>query len=72
MNTVMLKSVAYSYPGFQSLPRGIKKMLLFSESFFFSDEKCRSCTDFLRPPARPFWVPPPVRAPVSVAAAWRN
>ena len=72
MKNVVLRSIAYHYPGFQSLPRGIKKMLLFSESFFFSNEKCRSCADLLRPLGRSFRVAPLVRAPVSVAAAWRN
>ena len=72
MKNVMLRSIAYNYPGFQLLPRGIKKMLLFSESFFFSNENSRSCANLLRPLAQPFWVPPLVRAPVSVAAAWRN
>jgi hypothetical protein len=68
----MLRSIAFDYPGFQSLPRGIKKMLLISESFFFSEENCRSCADFRRPLVRPFPVSPWVRAPVSAAAAWRT
>jgi hypothetical protein len=31
-----MKSIMMTYPGFQALPKGIKKMLLASESFFFS------------------------------------
>ena len=72
MKNVMLRSIAYNYPGFQLLPRGIKKMLLFSESFFFNGENCRSYTDLVLPLARPFWVLPLARAPVSVAAARWN
>ncbi len=38
----MLRSIAYNYPEFQSLPRGIKKMLVVTESFFFGEETRRS------------------------------
>ncbi len=39
----MLRSIAYNYPEFQSLPRGIKKMLVVTESFFFGEEnRCRA------------------------------
>jgi hypothetical protein len=32
-----MKSIITTYPDFQSLPRGIKKMLLASENFFFGE-----------------------------------
>ena len=38
-----MKMIMTSYPGFQDLPKGIRKMLLVSESFFF-DEMQRSGT----------------------------
>ncbi len=38
MKNVALRSIAFNYPGFQALPRGIKKMLVVSESFFFAEE----------------------------------
>jgi hypothetical protein len=34
-----MKSIITTYPDFQSLPRGIKKMLLASEDFFFGEVK---------------------------------
>jgi len=37
MNHQHLKSIMMTYPGFQTLPRGIKKLLLVSESFFFRE-----------------------------------
>ena len=32
-----MKSIITTYPHFQSLPRGIKKLLLISESHFFDE-----------------------------------
>jgi hypothetical protein len=32
-----MKSIVVTYPYFQSLPKGIKKMLVASESLFFGD-----------------------------------
>jgi hypothetical protein len=34
-----MKSIVLTYPGFQSLPRGIKKMLVASETHFFRQAK---------------------------------
>jgi hypothetical protein len=31
-----------TYPGFQALPRGVKRMLLESESFFFGEARTRT------------------------------
>jgi hypothetical protein len=57
----MLRSIAYNYPGFQSLPRGIRKMLIVTESFFFFEEEGRGPTPSVSPAAR---VPaPPDTAP---------
>jgi hypothetical protein len=36
---MMLNSITATYPGFQSLPKGIKKMLLVSESVFFEEAR---------------------------------
>ncbi len=44
-----MRSIMMTYPGFQSLPRGIRKMLLVSETFFFVEARrpSRECRDGL-------------------------
>ena len=44
-----MKSIMMSYPGFPSLPRGVRKLLLTSESFFFEEADLRlaGCLDGL-------------------------
>jgi hypothetical protein len=32
-----MKSIVVTYPGFQTLPKGLKMMLVASESFFFHE-----------------------------------
>lgn len=34
-----MKSIMVTYPDFQSLPKGLKQMLLASETFFFDETK---------------------------------
>jgi len=34
-----MKSVTTTYPGFHALPKGVKQMLLVSESFFFDEAR---------------------------------
>lgn len=34
-----MKSVTTTYPGFHVLPKGIKRMLLFSENYFFGETR---------------------------------
>jgi hypothetical protein len=34
-----LHSITATYPGFQSLPKGVKQMLLVSESVFFDEAR---------------------------------
>ena len=34
-----MKSIIVTYPGFQSLPRGVKQMLVASENMFFGDAR---------------------------------
>jgi hypothetical protein len=34
-----MNSITATYPGFQSLPKGVKRMLLESESYFFDEAK---------------------------------
>jgi hypothetical protein len=34
-----LHSITATYPGFQSLPKGVKQMLLVSESLFFDEAR---------------------------------
>ena len=37
----IMKSIIMTYPDFQSLPKGIKRMLVASESFFFRETESR-------------------------------
>jgi hypothetical protein len=37
MNNYPMRTITLAYPGFQTLPRGVKKMLVVSESFFFGE-----------------------------------
>ncbi len=32
-----MRTIMMTYPGFQTLPRGVKKMLVASENFFFTE-----------------------------------
>jgi len=32
-----MKTIILTYPGFQSLPKGLKQMLVASEAFFFGE-----------------------------------
>ena len=34
-----MKSIVFTYPGFQALPRGIKQLLVTSESIFFKESR---------------------------------
>jgi hypothetical protein len=34
-----MNSITATYPGFQALPKGVKRMLLESESYFFDEAK---------------------------------
>ena len=36
---LIMKSILVTYPNFQALPKGLKQMLLASESFFFDQSK---------------------------------
>ena len=44
-----MKSIMITYPDFQSLPRGIKIMLLTSEDFFFGEDKSVSVKINIKP-----------------------
>jgi len=44
-----MKTITMIYPGFQMLPRGLKQLLVESESFFFEEE-----TMFFRRDRKPF------------------
>lgn len=39
MNPYSLKSISTTYPGFQALPKGIKQMLVVTESFYFDEAR---------------------------------
>ncbi len=36
-----MKSIMTTYPNFQALPRGIKRLLLASETFFFGEAQAK-------------------------------
>ena len=51
-----MRTIILTYPGFQSLPKGVKQMLVASENFFFGDaeaagEKIAQPNLLTRPPA---------------------
>lgn len=39
LNFIAVNSITATYPGFQSLPKGVKQMLLVSESQFFEEAR---------------------------------
>ena len=47
-HALQMKSIMVTYPGFQSLPKGLKQMLVESERFFFEEE-----TTFIRRDGKP-------------------
>jgi hypothetical protein len=47
-----MRSIMLTYPGFQTLPRGLKRMLVTSESGFFSDVQPSATHCRLDKPAR--------------------
>jgi hypothetical protein len=73
-----MKSIITTYPDFHALPKGIKRMLLTSESFFFSEasgqrpqvslnlgSRCKTLSH-VQPS-------PPVSTPASIfGSAWKN
>jgi hypothetical protein len=46
-----MKSIMLSYPGFQSLPRGVKQLLVASESNYFRDAKPTPAYAYAQRPA---------------------
>jgi hypothetical protein len=48
-----MKSTMMTYPGFHELPKGVKKMLLASETFFFDEARIRT----VRPARRSLLTP---------------
>jgi hypothetical protein len=53
-----MKSILLTYPGFQSLPKGVKKMLVTSETHFFKNAKHsstarREAQGIIVPPQKP-------------------
>jgi hypothetical protein len=46
-----MKLIMMTYPGFQELPKGVKKMLLVSETFFFDEPHTDAHPNGLSSPA---------------------
>ena len=67
-----MNSIITTYPGFQALPRGIKKMLMVSESLFFEDAKAlpqaqaSQATYNYRSPPKPTQTQMTTTAPVEI------
>jgi hypothetical protein len=71
-----MRSIMLTYPGFQSLPRGLKQMLVTSESRFFSDARpsmAHGTSGKLAHAQPPRARPTPRRDnPPSALGAWNN
>lgn len=51
-----MRTIVLTYPGFASLPRGIKQLLVASENFFFDEARpAASRPGATRPPAGKNW-----------------
>jgi hypothetical protein len=72
MKSVALRSIAFNYPGFQSLPRSIKQMLVLTESFFFGEDRARNGASLGHPSAPPLTIAPMALVPVSFSAVRRH
>ena len=58
-----MNSIAWTYPGFQSLPKGIQQMLVASESHFLNETRRGSAHAVLDRTSRwESWQPGPIRA----------
>jgi len=66
MNPYSLKSISTTYPGFQSLPKGIKQMLLITENFYFEEARAP------QPDPTEHEVPPEVLHLVNAGAAYQS
>lgn len=64
-----MKSIVVTYPYFQSLPKGVKMMLIASESFFFAGDKPehnRLTVSLTQIPQAVFRPTAPIPAPAAV------
>ena len=73
----IMRSIMWTYPGFQSLPRGIKQMLVASENDFFSDAKPVLAKGALgklprRPTSRPASGSSKTEWPNAFSQDWKN
>jgi len=50
-----MRTIVLTYPGFASLPRGIKQMLVASEQFYFDEARPASRAGGTRTRAENFW-----------------
>jgi hypothetical protein len=51
-----MRTIVFTYPGFASLPRGIKQLLVTSESIFFREAKpVISKTSAIRSKVENYW-----------------
>jgi hypothetical protein len=57
---VNMKSIITEYPDFQTLPKGIKKMLVITEEHFFADARPETAAVMSLQPGRNYWIRPNV------------
>jgi len=69
-----MKSILVTYPNFQGLPKGLKQMLLASESFFFDQSKTAPRQSAGPPVTAPFLSVHENRRGISslIHPSWRN
>ena len=53
-----MKSIMTEYPDFRSLPKGVRQMLVASESLFFAEASGAGVTPAGREANRNWWMPP--------------
>jgi hypothetical protein len=71
---LIMKSILVTYPKFQALPKGVKQMLLASESFFFDQSKTAPRQSSEPPKTAPFLSVHENRRGLSsvIHPSWRN
>jgi hypothetical protein len=65
-----MKSIVVTYPGYQNLPRGLKRLLVASENSFFSEPAPAVSNDRLAP--KSFWQAAGTRTASDPDSLWRG
>jgi len=67
IRAIDMKTITMVYPGFQMLPKGLKQLLVESESFFFEEE-----TTFFRRDRQSFRVNGQFTGGQRLSKSWKN